>query len=123
MKDEKELTDEDSIAFYRFISGASDMPTFRMSFKADAPMTIRSLLYFPARESGARLDSAVTSIRASVCTRRVLIQENTEKLLPPFLRFVRGVVDCEDVPLNISRESLQIRCSCVNSDKSSPSAC
>jgi len=108
MKDEKELTDEDSIAFYRFISGASDMPTFRMSFKADAPMTIRSLLYFPAENPeriagfGGHVNSGV-----SLYTRRVLIQENTEKLLPPFLRFVRGVVDCEDVPLNISRESLQ----------------
>ena len=108
MKDEKELTDEDSIAFYRFISGASDMPTFRMSFNADAPMTIRSLLYFPSENPervagfGGHVNSGV-----SLYTRRVLIQEKTEKLLPPFLRFVRGVVDCEDVPLNISRESLQ----------------
>ena len=108
LKDEKDLTDEDSIAFYRFISGASDMPTFRMAFKADAPMTIRSLVYFPSENPermagfGGQANSGV-----SLYARRVLIQEKTERLLPPFLRFVRGVVDCEDIPLNISRESLQ----------------
>jgi len=108
LKDEKDLTDEESIAFYRFISGAGDMPTFRMAFKADAPMTIRSLVYFPAENPerlagfGGQANSGV-----SLYARRVLIQDKTERLLPPFLRFVRGVVDCEDIPLNISRESLQ----------------
>ncbi|CEF99276.1 Histidine kinase-like ATPase, ATP-binding domain [Ostreococcus tauri] len=108
LKDEKDLTDEESIAFYRLMSGASDMPPFRMSFKADAPMTIRSLLYFPA-ENPERLAGigGQSSSGVSLYARRVLIQQNTERLLPPFLRFVRGVIDCEDIPLNISRESLQ----------------
>jgi TNF receptor-associated protein 1 len=108
MKDEKDITDDDSIAFYRFVSGASDMPPFRMSFKADAPMTIRSLLYFP-EENPERVAGfgGQTNSGVSLYARRVMIQEKTEKLLPAFLRFVRGVVDCEDIPLNISRESLQ----------------
>ena len=108
MKDEKDITDDDSIAFYRFVSGASDMPPFRMSFKADAPMMIRSLLYFP-EENPERVAGfgGQTNSGVSLYARRVMIQEKTEKLLPAFLRFVRGVVDCEDIPLNISRESLQ----------------
>jgi len=107
--DEKDLTDEDSTAFYRFISGGSmDNPPFRMLFKVDAPLTIRSLLFFPEHnpERAAGFGGAAHS-GVSLYSRRVLISEKTDNMLPQFLRFMRGVVDCEDIPLNISRETLQ----------------
>jgi HSP90 family molecular chaperone len=107
--DEKDLTDEDSMAFYRFVSGGSmDTPPFRLLFKADAPLTIRSLLYFPEHnpERAAGFGGTAHS-GVSLYSRRVLISEKTDHMLPPFLRFMRGVVDCEDIPLNISRETLQ----------------
>ena len=107
---ESEVSDEDATAFYRFVSGANDAPAFRMHFGADAPLTIRALLFAPGenpeRGFGARA-LAEDQSGVSLYSRRVLIQQNARALLPPFLRFVRGVVDCEDVPLNISRENWQ----------------
>lgn len=107
--DEKDLKDEDAAAFYRFISGgATDSPPFRMLFKADAPLTIRSLLFFPGENpERAAGFTGIANSGVALYSRRVLIQEKTENMLPAFLRFMRGVVDCEDIPLNISRESLQ----------------
>jgi len=108
MKKHSEVSDEQATAFYRYVSGATDSPTFRMHFEADAPLTIRSLIFFPETnpERGIGMHAKVDS-GIALYSRRVLIQKNAHGLLPPFLRFLRGVVDCEDIPLNISRETLQ----------------
>lgn len=105
-----EVSDEDAAAFYRFVGGAIDTPAFRLHFSADAPLTIRSLLFAPSDNpergfAGRQLEGDQSGL--SLYSRRVLIQQNARGLLPQFMRWVRGVVDCEDVPLNISRESLQ----------------
>ena len=111
---ENEVTDEDATAFYRFIgtnASVTDNFAFRLHFSADAPLTVRALLFAPTdnpergfggSQSGNNNESGV-----SLYSRRVLIQQNARNVLPSFLRFVRGVIDCEDVPLNISRETLQ----------------
>lgn len=109
-KKQSEVSDEEATAFYRFVGGAIDAPAFRLHFSADAPLTIRALLFAPTDNpekgfAGRNLEGDQSGL--SLYSRRVLIQQNARGLLPPFLRWVRGVVDCEDVPLNISRESLQ----------------
>ena len=109
-KKASEVSDEDAAAFYRFVGGAMDSPAFRLHFSADAPLTIRALLFAPSENpekgfAARQLESDQSGL--SLYSRRVLIQGNARGLLPPFMRWVRGVVDCEDVPLNISRESLQ----------------
>ena len=111
-KNEKEVSDEDATAFYRFVSGAglaSAAPAFRLHFSADAPLTVRALLFAPSENPERGFGGAVASENAGVAlySRRVLIQQNARNVLPGFLRFVRGVIDCEDVPLNISRETPQ----------------
>lgn len=77
-----------------------------MHFKADAPLNIRSIFYIPERVPElygiGRMETGV-----SLFSRRVVIQTKSDKLLPEWLRFVRGVVDSEDIPLNLSREMLQ----------------
>lgn len=106
MLDEKEVTEAQHTEFYRFIANAHDEPLYRMRYVVDAPLQIRALLYFPSTHMEkfglGRLEPGV-----SLYCRRVLIQAKAAELLPDWMRFVRGVVDSEDIPLNLSRELLQ----------------
>lgn len=75
-------------------------------FVADAPLKIFALLYIPAKA-----DPGLFTLREQdglkLYTRKVLIDQYKKDLLPPYYRFVQGVVDAEDLPLNVSRESVQ----------------
>ena len=113
MRNEKDVTDEEATAFYRFVSGAGgaveSAPAFRLHFAADAPLTVRALLFAPSENPERGFGGGAPGEGAGVAlySRRVLIQQNARNVLPAFLRFVRGVIDCEDVPLNVSRETPQ----------------
>ena len=106
MKSKDEVSNEDHIDFYKFISGAYDSPMMRLHYAVDAPMTIRALLYVPQSHTekygGGRMECGV-----SLYSRRVLIQSKAKSLLPEWLRFLKGAVDCESIPLNVSREHTQ----------------
>lgn len=79
---------------------------FFISF-SDAPLSIKSVLYFPETKPGLFEMSRETEVGVSLYTRRILIKAKAENILPKWLRFVKGVVDSEDIPLNLSRELLQ----------------
>jgi TNF receptor-associated protein 1 len=85
---------------------AFDEPRYRLHFSADAPLAINALLFVPEGEYRAfgfgRMEPGV-----SLYCRKVLIDDKPKDLLPEWLRFLKGVVDSEDLPLNISRESMQ----------------
>uniref|UniRef100_A0A7S1PQK7 Histidine kinase/HSP90-like ATPase domain-containing protein n=1 Tax=Neobodo designis TaxID=312471 RepID=A0A7S1PQK7_NEODS len=106
MKSKDEVSNEDHIDFYKFISGAYDSPLFRLHYSVDAPMAIRALLYVPQSHTekygGGRMDSGV-----NLYCRRVLIQSKAKGVVPEWLRFLKGAVDSESIPLNISREHTQ----------------
>ncbi|KCV70323.1 hypothetical protein H696_02652 [Fonticula alba] len=105
MHSKEEITPEALKNFYRFTSGMSDDPIMSLHYSADAPLTLRTLLFVPShnvQRFQKRIDHTV-----SLYTRKVLIQANCRHLLPEWLRFVTGVVDSEDIPLNLSREMLQ----------------
>ncbi|KAJ1962725.1 hypothetical protein GGI12_002472 [Dipsacomyces acuminosporus] len=105
-KDKNSITDEEHVDFYRFVSHAWDEPMYRLVYKAEAPVSIQSILYAPTKNPEALgFDRAKPGV--SLYSRKVLIMPNAENLLPEWLRFVQGVVDCEDLPLNLSRELLQ----------------
>lgn len=75
-------------------------------FQTDVPLSIRALFYIPTHtEKLLAVPNRTSSL--ALYARKVLISSNTDKLLPPYLRFVVGVVDSEDIPLNLSREILQ----------------
>lgn len=103
----KGVTSDQHNEFYRFIGNTFDTPRFTLHYKTDVPLSIRALLYFPEGKPGLFELSRDTDIGVALYTRKILIQSKTENLLPKWLRFIKGVVDSEDIPLNLSRELLQ----------------
>lgn len=109
MRSAKELSQDDYKAFYKHVMGGfvmpGDEPLGHLHIHADAPIQFVALLYVPGKPPADLFQEDRKSLQ--LFARRVLIIENCDKLLPPYLRFVRGVVDSEDLPLNVSREMLQ----------------
>eukprot|EP00040_Diaphanoeca_grandis_P036403 m.231918 g.231918 ORF g.231918 m.231918 type:complete len:719 (-) comp33612_c1_seq3:345-2501(-) len=105
-KPPSKVSAEEHDQFYKFIAGAWDDPQFTLHFATDAPLQMKALLYVPTSHTEqfgtGRMDPGV-----SLYCRKVLVLDKAPKLLPDWLRFVRGVVDSEDIPLNLSRELLQ----------------
>ena len=106
LKNKKEVTVEQYSEFYKFTAKAFDEPRYTMHFSADAPLAINALLFTPT-ENTEQFGMGQMEPGVSLYCRKVLIDAKPEKLLPEWLRFLRGVIDSEDLPLNISRESMQ----------------
>ena len=100
------LKEKDYKEFYKYISGYDTEPLSYIHISSDAPYQFHALLYFPStsmefpnllkKESGVDLYS-----------RKVLIQKGSADIIPEYLNFLKGIVDSEDIPLNVSRESIQ----------------
>jgi len=105
-KSKSEVTDADYEDFYKYIGHDSEAPLYRLHFAADAPLSIRALLFAPARNFEL-ISLSRGEPEVHLYCRKVLIQQKAKGLLPEWLRFLRGVVDSEDLPLNISRETMQ----------------
>jgi molecular chaperone HtpG len=101
-----ELTDEDYTGFYKHITGEFNDPLAWVHAKIEGTYEYTLLLFIP---SHAPYDLWVESARRGVRlhVQRVFIMEDTGQILPKYLRFVRGVIDSSDLPLNVSREILQ----------------
>ena len=106
LKSKSEVDEEEYKAFYQFVSHSMDAPRYTMHFSADAPLSINALLFVPG-ENMERFGMGPQPAGVALYCRKVLIDQNPEGLLPEWLRFVKGVIDSEDLPLNISRESMQ----------------
>jgi molecular chaperone HtpG len=102
----REVTDDQYDEFYRSLTLDLDKPLARVHVSVDAPVQLQSVLYIPARRERGMF-SLRTDEGLKLYSRKVLIQEYNTNLLPKHLRFVIGVVDSEDLPLNISRETVQ----------------
>lgn len=101
------MTPQQHDEFYRYLSGAYDVPRFTLHFRTDVPLGIRCLLYVPEGKPGLFEMSRESDVAGvALYSRRVLIKPRAE-ILPKWLRFVKGVVESEDIPLNLSRELLQ----------------
>jgi len=92
--------------FYRQLTLEMEEPLEKIHFVADAPLMIYALLYMPAKP-----DRGLFTLREQdglkLFARKILIENYSKDLLPPYFRFIQGVVDAEDLPLNVSRESVQ----------------
>ncbi|MCO5129929.1 MAG: molecular chaperone HtpG [Xanthobacteraceae bacterium] len=100
-----ELTPEDYAAAYKSIAGAFDEPAMTLHYRAEGRQAYAVLLFAPSAKPFDLFEPSRKG-RVKLYVRRVFITAEAE-LLPPYLRFIRGVVDSEDLPLNISREMLQ----------------
>jgi molecular chaperone HtpG len=100
-----ELKPEDYAQFYRAVTGGFDEPAMTLHYRAEGRYSYAALLFAPSVKPFDLFDSERKG-RVKLYVRRVFITDQAE-LLPRYLRFIRGVVDSEDLPLNLSREILQ----------------
>ncbi|XP_039905928.1 heat shock protein 75 kDa, mitochondrial [Simochromis diagramma] len=107
MMEPKEISDWQHEEFYRYIAQAYDKPRYTLHYRADAPLNIRSIFYVPEAKPSMFDVSREMGSSVALYSRKVLIQTKATDILPKWLRFLRGVVDSEDIPLNLSRELLQ----------------
>src|ERR1700712_3454666 len=105
-RSKNELTDDDYKELYKSISGDSQDPLFWFHTKAEGTLDYTTLFYIPSK---APLDlyQAEYKVGVKLYVKRVFIMDDAKELLPQYLRFVRGIIDSEDLPLNVSREILQ----------------
>lgn len=101
-----QLKDEEYNEFYKFLTYDSDDPLEKLHISIDAPVQYHSLIFIP-KKNYEMADFGKNDHGLDLYVNRVLIQHENKDLLPEYLQFLRGVVDSEDVPLNISRETLQ----------------
>lgn len=106
LRSKNEIKDEEYTEFYKFQAHAYDEPRLRLHFSADAPLAINALLFVP-KDNTEKLGFSRLEPSVALYCRKVLIDAKPKLLLPEWLRFLKGVVDSEDLPLNISRETMQ----------------
>ncbi|AOS43535.1 Chaperone protein HtpG [Lacunisphaera limnophila] len=106
LRSKNEIKDEEYTEFYKFQANAHDAPRYRLHFSADAPLAINALVFVP-QDNTEKLGFARLEPSVALYCRKVLIDAAPKNLLPEWLRFMKGVIDSEDLPLNISRETMQ----------------
>ncbi|SHO46308.1 molecular chaperone HtpG [Desulfopila aestuarii] len=105
-RNRSDITEEEYTEFYKFVGNASDEPAYRLHFSADAPLMINALLFVP-KENFEMFGFGKMDPGVNLYCQRILIDQHSKNILPEWLRFLKGVVDSEDMPLNISRQALQ----------------
>lgn len=105
-QDKRAITEEQYDEFYKYIGNAYDKPKYRLHFTTDAPIDLKCLLFVPTFHS-EKFGMGRTELGVNLYSRKVLIESKPKDLLPEWLRFIKGVVDSEDLPLSLSREKPQ----------------
>eukprot|EP00577_Skeletonema_sp_RCC1716_P008251 CAMPEP_0113389614 /NCGR_PEP_ID=MMETSP0013_2-20120614/9721_1 /TAXON_ID=2843 ORGANISM="Skeletonema costatum, Strain 1716" /NCGR_SAMPLE_ID=MMETSP0013_2 /ASSEMBLY_ACC=CAM_ASM_000158 /LENGTH=746 /DNA_ID=CAMNT_0000272703 /DNA_START=80 /DNA_END=2320 /DNA_ORIENTATION=- /assembly_acc=CAM_ASM_000158 len=106
LQEPKTVDEEKHSAFYKYVSHMHDEPLSTIHFRMDAPLDIKALFYIPSfhqeKYGMGRMEPGV-----SLYSRKILIEAKSPDILPDWCRFIKGVVDSEDLPLSISREKPQ----------------
>lgn len=107
-RSKSEIKEEEYEEYFKYLTHIQEKPLSHLHLSFDAPMQFRSILFIPRSVPwDLRFEVPEKWRGVHLYARRVFIQSDCEELLPVYLRFVRGVVDSDDLPLNISRETLQ----------------
>ncbi len=102
-----QVTDEQYRQFYQYLThGGDESPLWHLHVSADSPIQFNAILYCPP-SNAELLGFGRQEHGLNLCAKRVLVQQDCRELLPEYLRFLYGIVDSEDLPLNVSRETLQ----------------
>jgi molecular chaperone HtpG len=102
-----QVTEEQYVRFYQHLTHhTEEKPLWHLHLAADSPIQFRAVVYCPPTNL-ENLGFTRIEHGLNLCAKRVLVQSECRELLPEYLRFLRGLVDSEDLPLNVSRETLQ----------------
>jgi len=105
-KNKSEIKEDEYIEFYKFISKNQDTPLTYLHLKFDSPLQFSAILYV-GETNLEKLGFLKYEHGLHLYSKKILIQPDNKELLPPYLRFIYGVVDSEDIDLNVSRELIQ----------------
>eukprot|EP00928_Gymnodinium_smaydae_P007717 TRINITY_DN1275_c0_g2_i1.p1 TRINITY_DN1275_c0_g2~~TRINITY_DN1275_c0_g2_i1.p1 ORF type:complete len:744 (-),score=207.04 TRINITY_DN1275_c0_g2_i1:144-2375(-) len=102
-------TPEEHTQFFRYLGGTSyGEPYYTLMYQTDAPLSIKSCFYIPDPDNApSRVFAQNPEVGVALHSRRVLVKKHADGLIPKWLHWIKGVVDCEDMPMNISRENMQ----------------
>jgi len=108
MLEKNQMTDQMHLDFFRFLtSNEKDEYRFNLFYKTEMPIAVRSIFYVPKSRGSMDMMNVDSQSEIALYCRKVLISNQTDLILPRWMRFFKGVVDSEDIPLNLSRELLQ----------------
>ena len=105
-RDRRDVSEDEYEKFFENIANTKIPAKYRLHYSTDVPLAIKALLFFPS-QNPEKFSMTQAPSKLHLYSRKVLIKENATELLPSYLRFIKGIVDCEDLPLNISRETYQ----------------